>query len=54
MNKQIIEEYLDELDDLVQDCKDLMDDGDNVGKENSIKNNMKQIKNIADEVLDFV
>lgn len=54
MNKQIIEEYLDELDDLVQECKDLIDDGDNVEEENSIVDKMKRLKSIADEVLDLV
>ena len=28
MSKQIIEDYLDELDDLVQECKDLVDEDD--------------------------
>ena len=54
MNKQIIEEYLDELDDLIQECKDLMDDNASVGGEKGIMDNMKQIKSIADEVLDLV
>ena len=54
MNKQIIEEYLDELDDLIQECKDLMDDNASVGGEKGIMDNMKRIKSIADEVLDLV
>jgi len=54
MNKQIIEEYLDELDDLVQECKVLMDADVNVETNNGIKDNMKRIKSIADEVLDLV
>ncbi len=54
MNKQIIEEYLDELDDLIQECKDLVDDNPSVGGEKGIMDNMKRIKSIADEVLDSV
>lgn len=54
MNKQIIEQYLDELDDLVQEGKDLMDEDDSVGWKKGIMDNMKRIKSIADEVLDLV
>ena len=54
MNKQIIEEYLDELDDLVQEGKDLMDEDDIVRAKKGIMDNMKRIKSIADEVLDLV
>ena len=54
MSKQQIEEYLDELDDLVQECKDLMDIDDIVRVKNGIMDNMKRIKSIADEVLDLV
>jgi len=54
MSKQIIEEYLDELDDLVQECKDLMEDDDIVRAKKGIMDNMKRIKSIADEVLDLV
>ena len=54
MHKQIIEEYLDELDDLVQECKDLIDANDNAERNNGIKDKMKRLKSIADEVLDLV
>ena len=54
MSKQIIDDYLDELDDLVQECKDLTEEDDIAGAKNGITDNMIRIKSIADEVLDLV
>ncbi len=54
MSKQIIEDYLDELNDLVQECKDLIDEDDIVGAKIGVTDNMIRIKSIADEVLDVV
>jgi len=45
---------LDEVNDLVQECKDLMDEDDIVGAKIGVTDNMIRIKSIADEVLDVV
>ena len=51
MSKHIIEEAIDSLQNLVQDCHDLIEAHDIGNARGDIKNKMNQIKNIADKVL---
>ena len=54
MAKHLIEEFLDELNDLVQECVELLEENDIENVKVGIKENMNQIKSVADEVLDLV
>ena len=47
-----IEESLNDLRALVQECIELVED--DIGNAEGIKENMKEIKKIADEVLDLL
>jgi len=54
MSKYLIDEFLDELHDLIQECKELLEEHDIKSVRVDIKENMNQIKSVADKVLDLV
>jgi len=54
MAKHLIEEFLDELNDLVQECVELLEEKDIENAKVGIRENVNQIKSVADEVLDLV
>ena len=54
MAKHLIEEAIDSLQNLVQDCHDLIEEHDIDNARDDIKNKMNQIKNLTDKVLDLV
>jgi len=54
MAKHLIEEAIDLLQNLVQDCHDLVEENDIDNARDGIKENMNQIKSVAGKVLDLV
>jgi len=54
MAKHIIEESIDSLQNLVQDCHDLIEKHDIDNARDDIKNKMNQVKNLADKVLELL
>ena len=54
MSKYLIEEFVDELHDLVQECKEFLEDDDIENSKTGIMENMRRIRDKADEVLELL